>query len=185
MPTILSRVRSCRFLQRTELDARNVIERVFRDGAATSAGIAEYVARFRPASGDAIDALAREFVAALIAAATRGAQPFADPALSALGRSGGDVKDVLARVASATSGFGASDEAFAWTFPAFIDNAGKAFASLLREPGAGIESQRLAERYASLARDAMSRFSSYNLQPSALAERLADAFSNAEGTVRQ
>ncbi len=184
MPTILSRVRSYRFLQRSESDSRKVIERIFRDNASTSAGIEEYVSRFRPASGDAIEALAGEFVAALVVAAARNASPLADPALSRLERSGGDIKDVLSRAASATAGFGASDEAFAWTFPVFISSAGTAFASLLREPGAGIDSQRLAERYAALARDAMSRFTSYNLQPASLAERLADAFAHAQGTAQ-
>jgi len=184
MPTILSRVRSYRFLPRTEADSRNVIERIFRDSTSASVSITEYVSRFKPASGDVIESLARDFVAALVASAARNESPFVDPALVKLERSGEDVKDVLARAAGETSGFGSSDEAYAWTFPAFIDNVGSAFSSLLREPGSSIETQRLAERYAGLARDAMSRFSSYNLQAGSLAERLADAFVYAEGTVK-
>jgi DNA polymerase III subunit gamma/tau len=184
IPTILSRVRSYRFLQRTELDSRKVIERIFRDSASTSASIAEYIARYRPASEDAIESLAQDFVSALVVSTAREDSAFVDPALQRLMNSGQDINDVLSRVSSATSSFGASDEAYAWTFPAFIDKAGTVFTSLLREPGASIESQRLAERYAHLARDALSRFSSYNLQAGQLTERLADSFANAEGTIR-
>jgi DNA polymerase-3 subunit gamma/tau len=184
MPTILSRVRSYRFHQRNEPDSRKVIERIFRESASASAAIPDYISRYRPASGNAIDELARDFVAALVTSTARDGIAYTEPGLSRLERSGGDIKEVLGRAASVTSSFGASDEAYAWTFHAFIDSAGTAFASLLREPGAGIQSQRLAEHYAALARDAMSRYTSYNLQPLSLAERLADAFSHPEGIVR-
>jgi DNA polymerase III subunit gamma/tau len=184
MPTILSRVRNYRFRQRTETDARNVIQRIFRDADSTAGSIDEYVSRFIPASGDAIESLARDFVAALISSTSRFKHGFSDPALSRLAASGGDIKEVLARAYAATYAFGASDDAYAMTFPSFIDSAGGVFASLLRESGAGIETQRLAERYAVLARDAMTRFTTYNLQATSLAERLVDAFVNPEGVSR-
>ena len=50
---------------------------------------------------------------------------------------------------------------------------------LLREPDAGPETLRAAELFASLSRDALLRYSSYNLNPVALAERLAAAMSEA------
>ena len=95
-----------------------------------------------------------------------------------LASSGGPVQAAIAAAQSATANFGASDEAFAWAFPAMIDSVGSIFAAMLRLPGAGLETQRAAELYASLARDAMLRYSSYNLQPAALVERLADAFAD-------
>jgi hypothetical protein len=51
-----------------------------------------------------------------------------------------------------------------------------AFAALLKDGQSGTETLRLAECYAELARDALLRYSSYNLNPVALAERLADSF---------
>jgi hypothetical protein len=101
--------------------------------------------------------------------------------LSALAAAGGTPAAAISAAASATANFGSNDEAAAWTFPAFLDATGSAFATLLRERGTGMETQRLAELYAVLARDALVRFSTYNLQPVALAERLADAFANQSG----
>ncbi|PKL09810.1 MAG: hypothetical protein CVV51_01940 [Spirochaetae bacterium HGW-Spirochaetae-7] len=178
IPTILSRVRRYRFVQRTGSEAADVLERIFKARQSGAASVTDYVARFRSAASNATTELAREYAAALAAAAGRRGGGFNEAPLAAFAASGIDVRTAIARTVSATSNFGSGDETNAWTFPAFLDAAGTAFSSLLREDGAGIETQRAAERYASLARDAMIRYSSYNLQPAALAERLADSFAD-------
>jgi len=178
IPTILSRVRRYRFGHRTGADARRVVERIFKEKDQSYQSIGDYVSRFRSSSSTAVETLAVAFAAALAAAAERRGGAFRDAPLSALAATGGGVAAAISQAAAATANFGSGDEAFSWTFPAFLDATGTAFASLLRVPDAGIETQRVAERYAALARDAMVRYSSYNLQPAALAERLADAFSD-------
>jgi len=184
IPTVLSRVRRYRFVQRSEKESRQVIERIFKDSSAAGGrSVAAYVAGFRSASAAALDALARDFAAALAASVDRrrGARAagLSDPALAALARSGGELASAVAAAAAATSGFGSGDESAAWTFPAFLDKAGSVFSSLLREEGSGLETQRMAEAYASLARDALIRHDSYNLQATALCERLACALVDA------
>lgn len=184
IPTILSRVRRYRFGQRTGDEARMVMERIFKDKESGLESIGDYVSRFRSSSSFEMETLARNFAAALAAAAERRKGPFIDPPLSTLASSGESLSSALSAASSATANFGSSDDAASWTFPAFLDATGSAFTALLREPGTGIETQRMAELYASLARDALIRYSSYNLQPVALAERLADAFANQTGVPR-
>ena len=176
IPTILSRVRRYRFIQRTGSDAKAVIERIFKDTSSGLASVGEYVAGYRASSHDKLQDLAQLYAAALAAEANRRGSLFSDGPLSILAAQGAGAGSALSEALAATSNFGSSDEAFAYTFPAFLDATGSAFASLLRQPGSGIETQRVVERYARLARDAMMRYSTYNLQPAALAERLADAF---------
>jgi len=178
IPTILSRVRRYRFGQRTGDEARLVVERIFKEKDADAASVADYVARFRASSSNAVDSLAKDYAAAIAVAAERRSGGFSDAPLSSLASSGGGVPAAIAAAAQATANFGSGDDAFAWTFPAFLDATGSVFSSLLRDPGSGMETQRMAERFATLARDAMARYSSYNLQPAALSERLADAFAD-------
>ncbi len=178
IPTILSRVRRYRFIQRTGDEARLVLERIFKDKENSSRTVGEYIAGFRPSESGIMEKQARAFAAALAAALERRVGLFTEPALASLAARGGAVQSLLAEAAAASANFGASDDAYAWTFAAFLDAAGATFTALLRQPGAGTETQRIAERYAELARDAAVRHASYNLQPVALAERLADAFTN-------
>jgi len=184
IPTILSRVRRYRFGQRTGEDARMVLERIFKEKESDSSNIGNYVSRFRSSSANQLDTLARDFAAALASAVERKRGSFTEAPLAAFASSGGDIMTTISAATAATANFGYSDEAAAWTFPAFLDATGSTFSSLLREHGAGIETQRLAEQYAALARDALVRYTSYNLQPLALAERLADAFANQTGIQR-
>lgn len=181
IPTVLSRVRRYRFVRRSGPEARQVIARIFKDGESDASSVEDYAARFRSSSADALDGLARDFAAALAAAADArlrqaGTGGFSDAPLAALASRGVSTQAAIAAAAAATSGFGSGDEAAAWTFPAFLDRTGSSFAALLRAEGSGLETQRVAEAYADLARDAQARQSSYNLQASALLERLACAF---------
>lgn len=177
IPTILSRVRRYRFSQRSESDSRAVIERVFREKAPQSASIAGYFDSFRSAHGDELARAARLFAGALVSARlARAGQAGIEPPLVELSAGSPGVAEAIALASTATSGFGAGDDSRSWTFPAFLDAVGKEFAGSLRKPGAGLETQRMAERYRVLSRDAAQRLDSYNLQGQALAERLADAF---------
>ena len=183
IPTILSRVRRYRFVNRTGDSAAAVIERIFKAKDHAADGVGSYLARFRSSSNDAISDLAHEYAAALVAAAGGVCGGFSEPPLSRLEAAGKSVGEVIAAASAATSNFGSSDESQAWTFQALIDGTGAAFAALLHDPQAGIETTRIAERYATLARDAMVRYTSYNIQPAALAERLADAFAHNPGVI--
>jgi len=181
IPTILSRVRRYRFGQRTGDDAAKVIERIFKEKETGLDNLVDYVSRFRSSSSSEMEVLARNFAAALSSAVEQRQGSFTDAPLSALASSGRTITAAISAAASATANFGSNDEAAAWTFPAFLDATGSAFSNLLRENGTSIETQRIAELYATLARDALIRYSSYNLQPVALAERLADAFVHQTG----
>lgn len=178
IPTILSRVRRYRFLPRTGPAARAVMERVFREppGAELPDTVDGYLAATRTGSSGALPAKARAYAAAVLAAAERRSGPFADPPLSALAaESRQGVRAAIADAAAATAGFGAGDEALSWAFPAFLEETSAVFGALLRDPAAGRETVRAAGRWAALSRDALMRHASYNLNPTALAERLAAA----------
>ncbi len=181
IPTVLSRVRRYRFVRRSGPEARRVIERIYKDAASDAPSIEDYVARFRSSSADALDGLARDIAAALAGKAdgrlrSGGTAGFSDSPLASLAARGVSTQAAIAAASAATSGFGSGDEAAAWTFPAFLDRTGSSFAALLRAEGSGLETQRVVEAYAGLARDAQTRQSSYNLQAAALLERLACAF---------
>ena len=183
IPTILSRVRRYRFINRTGDEATAVTARIFKAQDAGGMSVDAYLARFRSSSNDALSGLAAQYAAALTAAAGRVNGGFSDPPLSRLETSGRSVADVIADAAAATSNFGSADESQTWTFQALIDGTGSAFAALLHDPQSGIETIRIVERYAALARDAMVRYTAYNIQPTALAERLADAFAHPQGAI--
>lgn len=183
IPTILSRVRRYRFINRTGDEAAAVLGRIFKTQDTDCGGVDAYLARFRSSSNDALSGLAAQYAAALTAAAGRVNGGFSEPPLSRLEASGRNVAEVIAAAAAATSNFGSTDESQAWTFQALIDGTGSAFSALLHDPQSGIETIRVVERYAALARDAMIRYTAYNIQPTALAERLADAFAHPQGAI--
>lgn len=155
------------------------MERLFKDKGSTAASVEAYLAGYRPTQQGALDGLSRRFACALAAAMDEAGEGFSDPPLAALAAEGASaglsVRAAIAEASAGTSGFGQGDEAMAWAFPSFIQGAGLAFSALLRDGRAGEETLRVVELYAEHARDAMLRFGSYNLNPGALAERLAAA----------
>ena len=177
IPTILSRVRSYRFRQRTENDARAIIERVFRRPEDQSLNLATF---FKERQSEGIQDLVvsgREWLAALLAGLQSSGTTLNDIPLATLAASAkSDPADIIARVAAETGKFGSSDDTMTWSFPAFLDAGTKALTSLLKDDKSGKETLAIAERYAELARDALLRYSSYNLNPVALAERFSDSF---------
>jgi len=66
IPTILSRVRRYRFVNRSGDHAAAVIERIFKAKGHDATGVDEYLARFRSSSNDAIASLALDYAAALV-----------------------------------------------------------------------------------------------------------------------
>jgi len=178
IPTILSRVRRYRFIQRTGVDARAVLERIFRVKEAGNTSITGYFDRFRLATNDTMQGISKNFAAALLFEASNQSGGFNEESLSSLARTGSSIRTAIQSAATATSNFGGGDEASAWTFPLFLDRTGDVFIKLLRESNAGMETQRVSELYAELSRDALNRYTSYNIQPVALTERLAQAFIN-------
>lgn len=181
--TVLSRVRRYRFIARGPEDSRAVLGRVFRDPDAPERSVEAYLARFRPEGSARLEELGRNFARALAGMLTSpscGAAP--DPALAAMALTDGQSPLAALRDAAAVSGnFGSGDEAMAWSFPAFLDAALAGFAALARHPEAGMEALRAAERFADLSRDALARYSSYNLNPVALGERLTAAMLERDG----
>lgn len=177
IPTILSRVRSYRFMARNGDSARTIIERVFRCPEDDSANLESFFAKRQSEGIQDMAVSGRKWVASLLAGLQQSGQTLHErPVATLAARGSPNPGDIIASVAAETGKFGNSDDTMAWSFPAFLDAGTSVFAALLREPGAGTETLRLAERYAGLARDALLRYSSYNLNPVALAERLADAF---------
>ncbi len=176
IPTIVSRVRRYHFIQRTGSDAKEVLERIFRLKNSEYSGPSQYFAHFRSSSSSAMVELSRNFVASLLSEAMQIHGYSCEKPILELAKSGSSIRSAIQAITSTTSNFGNNDEASAWTFPLFLDEAGIVFSKLLREEGAAIQAQRLSELFAILARDALNRYTSYNLQPAALAERLAQAF---------
>jgi len=176
IPTIVSRVRRYHFIQRTGAEAKAVIERIFRVKDSEYGNLGEYFASFRSSSSSGMMELSRNFVSALLLEAMQIHGFSYEKPISELAHSGSSIRAAIQAASSATSGFGNGDETSALTFPQFLDEAGIVFSRLLREEGAGIQTQRLSELFAKLARDALNRYTSFNLLPTALTERLAQAF---------
>ncbi|MGD9938408.1 MAG: hypothetical protein AB7T74_01275 [Clostridia bacterium] len=177
IPTILSRVRNYRFLPRNGDAARTIIERVFRCPEDGSENLETFFGKRQSEGLQDMSLSGQEWIATLLAALERSGRIFSEEPLAALAARGNSSPAlIIAGVATATGKFGSSDDTMAWSFPAFLDAGSKVFAELLRDGQSGKETLRLAECYADLARDAQLRYSSYNLNPVALAERLADSF---------
>lgn len=187
IPTILSRVRPYRFVQRPPAAQGLILERIFKLrpedaslAAARPASLEAYFSRFQAeGSGGRVAGLGRAFAAALAeASAAGGAEPGGPRPLAALAAESkaASPNETIAAAAAASANFGASDEAWAWSFPSFLEETVAAFASLSRAPNAGEAELRAGELAAALARDALMRYSSYNLAPVALAERFAADF---------
>ena len=194
IPTILSRVRPYRFVQRPPAAQGLILERIFKlrpdeaaDAAPRPASLEAFFSRYQAeGSGARVAGLGRAFAAALAEAATEAwsagglalGAPEAPSPLAALAAESKAVSpyETIAAAAAASANFGASDEAWAWSFPSFLEETVAAFASLCRAPNAGEAELRTGELAATLARDALLRYSSYNLAPVALAERFAADF---------
>jgi hypothetical protein len=177
IPTILSRVRSYRFSSRNGEDARTIIERVFRCPEDGSADLEIFFGKRQSEGIQDMAISGREWIGSLLASLERAGRSFSERPLAALATAGNpSPAAVIASVAAATGKFGSTDDTMAWSFPAFLDAGSKVFAEMLRDGQSGKETLRLAECYADLARDAQLRYSSYNINPVALAERLADSF---------
>lgn len=181
IPTILSRVRPYRFLVRNTQDAHSVLERVFRLQGKLPPNLDTYLAGFRPSGSSELFGAARNFAAALAADRGRACGGFRERPLAELADGSNlSVATALAEAASATGNFGSSNDALSWSFQVFLDETGKVFSMLLRDAESGLETLRTAERFAALSGDALLRYSSYNLNPVALAERLASAMSEVD-----
>ena len=177
IPTILSRVRSYRFLARNSDTSRTILERVFRCPEDGSMNLESFFAKRQSEGIRDMTTNGREWIASLLAGLEQSGKAFHEAPLSALAASSSaDPADIIASVAAETGKFGSSDDTMTWSFPAFLDSGTTIFSTLLKDVGSGTETLNLAERYAGLARDALLRYSSYNLNPVALAERLADSF---------
>jgi hypothetical protein len=177
IPTILSRVRHYRFSTRNGDAARTIIERVFR---CPEDGADDLETFFSKRQSEGIQDMAvsgKEWISSLLAALQQAGKILSEaPLVTQAGATGNNPADIIAKVASETGKFGTTDDTMAWSFPAFLNAGSMAFAALLKDGQSGKQTLRLAECYAELARDALLRYSSYNLNPVALAERLADSF---------
>lgn len=177
IPTILSRVRSYRFLARHGDEARTIIERVFRCPEDSSMNLESFFAKRQSEGIRDMAATGRDWIASLLAGLEHSGRIFLDDPLAALATEGcPNPAVIIASVAAETGKLGSSDDTMTWSFPAFLDAGSKAFSVLLKAEGSGTETLKLAECYAGLSRDALLRYSLYNLNPVALAERLVDSF---------
>ncbi|MBU0934969.1 MAG: hypothetical protein KKI09_16525 [Spirochaetes bacterium] len=178
--TILSRLRPYRFLPRNENDTRVVLDRIFRldqqmDSEQTADTLESYFMRFRSQAKQSVAAYARQFLSSILAELLdRGYHPDAGlKQLSAECRLPAEL--TLAAMLKESNGLGGSSEAMNWLFPAFLEEVGSLLAGLLKQPGSGLPTLRLAEYWSVLSRDAQLRYSSYNLNAAALSERMLDS----------
>jgi DNA polymerase III delta prime subunit len=177
IPTILSRVRSYRFLSRTGDEARTIMERVFRCPGDDSGNLETFFSKRQSEGIQDMTVSGKQWIASLLAGLEKSGGKFGEQPLIALAAlADPNPAGIIASVAAETGKFGTSDDTMAWSFPAFLNAGTLAFEAMLKDDQSGKETLRLAECYAELARDALLRYSSYNLNPIALAERLADSF---------
>jgi len=187
--TVLSRVRPYDFKARSREESGLVIERIFRAprGSGTQGSEAGSVEAFltarRAFPPEAAQAIAKRFLAAAIGErATRTAAQ--DPAIADLGSyfGGAEVPSnarLLAAIEEATKSFGQKDEAFASSFPAFLEALAAVSALALRRPNLGTDGIVLIDEWARLIRDARFQYEALNRSPSLLAESLLYAMEDA------
>lgn len=186
IPTILSRLRPYHFVQRNTENMNLVIERVFRDSNTEPVKLDAYINKYRSIASSALDQLAKEFIEALLSElagklskAIDGNFSFKDKGLIDMTCAKLNLDNVIEKLVSLTKNFGSSDDAFSWTFTAFLDKCSEVLSSLLRQEKSGIETQRLAELFNNISKDAVIRKSTFNMQAYALSQRLAGSFINA------
>lgn len=178
--TILSRLRPYRFLPRNENDTRVVLDRIFRldqqiDSEQKTGTLETYFMRFRSQAKQSVAAYAHQFLASVLAELLdRGYDTDAGlRQLAAESRLPADL--ALAGMLKESNGLGGSSEAMNWLFSAFLEEVGFLLTELLKQPGSGLPTLRLAEYWSALSRDAQLRYSSYNLNAAALCERMMDS----------
>lgn len=173
--TVLSRVRKYTFMQRNSAESDTVLSRIFRDDV-SGVDVGSYLARFDTHSKNAMHDAARTLVAALLAAVDTIGTGLTETPLLGYMKGSTDPGTAIASAMTATGNFGGSDASGEFVFRDFMDACMGCFAGLTRSNGAGPETDRLASRFAALARDAIQKNDSFNMQAGALVERLADAF---------
>jgi hypothetical protein len=150
-----------------------VLDRIFRADPARYGSLKEFFEAARGGEKADMKVHALAFLSALFM--ELGEAEAGGPAAELAKSSRSGAKAALAAASSATAGFGAADEASAWTFPAFLDACMSALNGMLRDSEASVSTIRLAEKFAALSRDALMRYTSFNANPVALAERLLQA----------
>ena len=199
--TVLSRVRPYDFKARSREESGLVIERIFRAprGSGTqgseAASVEAFLAARRAFPPEAAQAIAKRFLAIAIGArSARAAIPVSaaafegttatDPAIADLGSYFGGAEEssnarLLASLEEATKSFGQKDEAFASSFPAFLEALAAVSALALRRPNLGTDGIVLIGEWARLIRDARFQYEALNRSPSLLAESLLYAMEDA------
>ncbi len=175
MPTILSRVRTYTFRPRDADASREILSKVFRAAPGEAdLSLDEYLAARKPLPESATDEYAFRFLTAVCYQASREGVFIPDPLLD-LSSDAPDpsVHKALSDISAATKGFGSGDDSLAYLFPAFL----RSLARLVRSKARASDprTDAILALWAAAIRDAQVRYETYNLSPSALAERLAEA----------
>ena len=182
IPTILSRLRPYRFVQRDAAAARQVLVRVFRidqrePDLALDTSIGDYFAQHRGGAMETVTLQARRFLLAVLAERHDDGLVLDGQPLAAMRDSHQPAAAVMAGILKETANFGGSVDAMSWLFPAFLEEGGRLLADWLRDsrsPGL----LRFAERFAACSRDSLMRYTAYNLNPAALGEWLLASLSD-------
>jgi len=174
IPTVLSRTRSYPFRARDAEASKEILSKVFRAEPLESGfSLDSFLAARKPLSHGETDALAVRFLSALCAQLAK--EGFnTPPALQNIAEKAqdGSATQALSALAAATKNFGSGDEALAYVFPSFLRSLSGLFRPLLR--GGDAETADLLTFWSRFVRDAMLRFDTYNIAPTALMERLVE-----------
>jgi len=178
IPTILSRLRPYRFIPRNREATSAVLTRVFRldaRGGTTSdwASLETYFLSQRNGPQLQVAGYARQFMAALVCRLENNGLQLDAAMLNLAQQCQQELEQTLAAILKETADFGTKNDAMSWIFPAFLEACGLILRELIYNPLAGMPSQRFAEKFADQSRDSLMRYSTFNINPAALAERLA------------
>ncbi len=183
IPTVLSRLRPYQFLQRNEESSRLVIKRIFRNEDSNSSSLESYINSHRSISGKELYKAAADFMLALsdkldssVFSGHGGSRTFLDAGLLEHYGPAPGLDEAMENLFRLTKNFGAGDDAYSWTFAAFLEKCSEILALQLRHKNANTETIRLSELFNKLAKDAMIRKTDYKLQGTALCQRLAGSF---------
>jgi len=175
MPTILSRVRTYSFRARDSQASREILSKVFRAAPGEAdLPLDEFLAARKPLPESATDEYAFRFLTAVCYQASRAGVFIPDPLLD-LSSDATDqsVHKSLADITAATKGFGSGDDSLSYLFPAFLRSLARLVRSKARS--SDTRTDAVLAGWAASIRDAQLRYEAYNLSPSALVERLAEA----------
>ncbi len=174
--TVLSRVRLYRFSRRTPALERDIATRVFKAALPEEGGLERFFEARGSERGAAVAPAARKFADALCAEAdSRRQADSRRPSGGAFGsscRCDDGPEAALAEAKALTASFGASDDAYEYSFVAFLSSVIDRFRALARDPAATDDELDTLAAWSSAVEKARTSYESWNIPPQAAADLL-------------